>query len=174
MLFAQYFLLFCCLAASSSHAFVPKYPSARSRHVPPRSFSSLDTSDQTFELTVDMPPTGSELQAKMNFESILSVPSEVVEIRYKVPFNLNVEPKKGLAVCTKDGNGGEKVGDVLRFSSAWSLGLPEGEGLATTAAAFSGGLSWRCKMFDVLKAKAWEQVVEALVSNEQVRLLATS
>ena len=104
----------------------------------------------------------------MKISPILSVPSEIVEVRYKVPFGLNVEPRKGLAVCTQDGEGGEKKGDVLRYTSQWTLGLPAGDGLATTAAAFSGGLSWQCTMFNVMKAKEWGHVVQALVSNEQV------
>ena len=122
-----------------------------------------------FEVTVSLPPTGSGLQANMAFEPVLSVPSEIVEVRYEVPFGLNVEPKKGLAICTKDGEGGEKVGDVLRYASQWTLGLPMGSGIATTAAAFSGSLSWQCTMFNVVKAKEWGQVVEALLSNEQSR-----
>ena len=31
----------------------------------------------------------------------------------------------------------------------------------------TGGLKWGCSMFDVLQAKDWGQVVEALVSNTQ-------
>merc|ERR1711865_471165 len=112
---------------------------------------------------------GQGLQANLRIEPALSVPSEIVEVRYQVPFGLNVEPQKGLAVCTKEGDGGEKVGDVLRYSSQWTLGLPQGDGLVTQAAAFAGGLSWQCTMFNVLKAQAWEEVVEALLSNEQSR-----
>mmetsp|Transcript_23332 Transcript_23332/g.44417 ORF Transcript_23332/g.44417 Transcript_23332/m.44417 type:complete len:184 (+) Transcript_23332:97-648(+) len=119
----------------------------------------------TVTLTVDMPPTGSKRTARMKIEPALTVPSEIIEVRYKVPFGLNVEPKDNLAVCTKDGPGGEKVGDILRYTSQWTLGLPQGDGLITTAAAFSGSLKWGCNMFDVLQAKSWEQVVEALVSN---------
>jgi hypothetical protein len=116
-----------------------------------------------------MPPSGSELQAKMKIEPLLSVPSEIIEVRYRLPFDLNVEPRNNLAVCTKDGPGGEKQGDVLRFTSAWTLGLPQGEGLMASAAAFAGGVSWRCSMFDVMKAKSWGQVVEALTSNLPIR-----
>lgn len=39
----------------------------------------------------------------MKFPPILDVPSEIVEVRYAVPFGLDVAPKEGLAVCTKDG-----------------------------------------------------------------------
>ena len=48
------------------------------------------------------------------------------------------------------------------------MGLPTGEGLATTASYFGGGPTWQCTMFDVMKAKNWENVVEALVSNVDV------
>jgi hypothetical protein len=45
------------------------------------------------------------------------------------------------------------------------MGLPSGEGLAATAAFTGLGPSWQCSMFDVMKAKNWEQVVAALTSN---------
>lgn len=124
---------------------------------------------EPFEVLVEMPPTGSNVQAQLKFEPVLSEPSEIVEVRYSLPFGLNVEPRDNLALCTKDGEGGEKVGDVLRFTSAWALGLPRGDGLVTTAASFAGGLQWQCSMFDVMKCKNWEQVVEALTSNVESR-----
>lgn len=90
-----------------------------------------DASDR-FEISVDMPPRGSGLQANLAFDSVLSVPSEIVEVRYSLPFGLDVAPKNGLAVCTKDGPGGEKVNDVLRYCSQWTMGLPTGGGIAST------------------------------------------
>ena len=129
-----------------------------------------DTSKRaTFELTVDIPPEGSGVQAFMGIDPILSVPSELVVVRYKVPFGLSVEPQKNLAVVTQAGPGGEQPGDVLRYCSRWAMGLPQGDGLVTTAASFAGGLSWQCSMFNVVQAKAWEQVVEALTSNTESR-----
>ena len=65
----------------------------------------------------------------------------------------------------------EKEGDVLRYSSQWVMGLPSGDGLAATAAFTGGGPTWQCTMFDVMKAKNWEKVVEALTSNVDVSLL---
>ena len=103
---------------------------------------------------------------------LLSVASEIVVVRYALPFGLDVAPKNNLVVCTKDGKGGEKEGDILRYTSAWSIGLPQGDGLLSTAASFSGGVSWQCSLFDVMKAKSWEQVVEALTSNVEVRHIA--
>ena len=131
--------------------------------------TSLADATEPFELmTIDMPPSGSMLQANLKIKPILSVPSEMIEVRYKLPFGLDVAPKKGLAVCTKSGAGGEQEGDVLRYTSRWSMGLPSGDGLVSSAAAFSGGISWQCTMFNVMNAESWEEVVEALVSNDQV------
>jgi hypothetical protein len=127
------------------------------------------SSSPSFEIMVDMPPSTSVLKAQVKCEPVLSVPSELIEVRYKIPFGLDVAPSKGFAVCKKDGAGGEKVGDILRFTSQWTLGLPRGDGLITTAASFAGGLSWQCSLLDVSKSKAWELVVEALVSNDPGR-----
>ena len=176
-------LLICVLAGSTmivttTSAFVtPSSPRIQrntnynnNQHKQPRKTSSLaSSSSTTFELQVDLPPSNSGLQAYMKIQPLLSVPSELVVVRYKIPFGLDVAPKKGLAVCTKDGPGGEKVNDILRYTSQWSLGLPQGSGIATTAASFAGGVSWQCSMFDVAKAKVWEQVVQALTSNTVAR-----
>mmetsp|Transcript_1636 Transcript_1636/g.2347 ORF Transcript_1636/g.2347 Transcript_1636/m.2347 type:complete len:200 (+) Transcript_1636:79-678(+) len=124
---------------------------------------------EKWEFEIGMPPSNSGLQALVRMESILDGPSEMIEVRYKLPFGLDVQPQKGLAVCTKDGTGGEKVGDVLRFSSQWTMGLPRGDGLISTAASFSGGIGWQCSLFDVMKAKNWDMVVEALTSNVPAR-----
>lgn len=105
----------------------------------------------------------------MKIKPALDVPSELIEVRYGLPFGLDVAPKEGFAVCSKDGAGGEKVGDILRYTSQWTLGLPRGDGVITTAMSFSGGISWQVSMFDVMRAKRWEDVVEALVSNEDNR-----
>lgn len=130
--------------------------------------SFLHETKESVELSVMMPPSGSGLQANMKITPILSVPSEIIEVRYKVPFGLDVAPKNQLCLCTKDGAGGEKEGDVLRYTSQWTIGLPSGDGLLSTAASFSGGVSWQCSMFNVLQAKSWEQVVEALTTNVEV------
>jgi hypothetical protein len=127
-----------------------------------------DTDSDVVELAIGMPPSGSGWQANMRIQPILSVPSEFVEVRYKVPFGLNVAPKNQLCVCTKDGPGGEKEGDVLRYTSQWTLGFPSGDGLLTSAASFSGGVSWQCSLFNVVKARSWEEVVKALTSNVEV------
>jgi hypothetical protein len=135
-----------------------------------------------FELAVDLPGGGEssksdaenaavvgQLQAILKVEPLLDVPSCLVEVRYQVPFDLNVEPRKNLAVCTLAGKGGERPGDILRYTSQFTLGLPRQVGLGATAAAFAGGLQWQCSLFDVMKAAKWEQVVLALTSNTAER-----
>jgi hypothetical protein len=119
----------------------------------------------TFQLSIDLPPSKSDVQVNMGIDSILSVPSELIVVRYQVPFGLNAEPRKNLAVVTAAGPGGELPGDVLRYTSQWTMGLPRGDGLGTTFASFAGGLSWQCSMYNVMSAKNWEQVLQALLSN---------
>ena len=80
--------------------------------------------------------------------------------------NLHITSDKYI-VCIQAG--GEKVGDVLRYTSQWTLGLPRGDGVITTAMSFAGGIGWQVSMFDVARANKWEAVVEALVSNEGSR-----
>lgn len=137
-------------------------------HIQKGSDSALSESS-AFDIELVMPPSGSNLRASLKIEPVLNVPSEIVEVRYKVPFGLSVEPKDNLAICTKDGEGGEKEGDILRYTSQWTIGLPQGDGIATTAAMFAGGVSWGCSLYNVMAAKSWEQVVEALVSNVESR-----
>ena len=78
---------------------------------------------EPFKLVVNLPPRGkASLKFKPTFEA-----SEAVVVRYGMPFGLNVENKGGRAVCTKDGAGGEKVGDVLRYCTEFTMGLSGGE-----------------------------------------------
>mmetsp|Transcript_7553 Transcript_7553/g.8346 ORF Transcript_7553/g.8346 Transcript_7553/m.8346 type:complete len:189 (-) Transcript_7553:83-649(-) len=127
------------------------------------------TTDEPFEIEITIPPKQSGVVARLRFPPVFSEPSELVAVRYGLPFGLNVEPQNNLATCTKDGLGGEKVGDVLRYTSQWTMGLPQGDGVVSTVASFSGGISWQCSMFDVMKAKDWSIVIEALTSNVESR-----
>lgn len=74
--------------------------------------------------------------------------SEVVVVRYDLPFGLSAEPKNGQVVVTKDGKeGGEKVGDILRQTTYWRGSNPG--------------------LFDVSKnADNFDLVVQALVTND--------
>ena len=48
----------------------------------------------------------------MKVKKLLLTNSEIVEVRYRLPFGLDVEAKQGKIVCTKDGRGGKAVGDI--------------------------------------------------------------
>lgn len=105
-----------------------------------------------FELKIPMP--SNKGTANLRFKARLPE-SEVVVVRYALPFGLDVAPQDGLAVCTKDGEGGEKVGDVLRYCTEWSLGVAgtgNNAGVVETLASFGGALSWKLGLFDVAKA----------------------
>jgi len=128
----------------------------------------LGAAGEPIEMEVGIPPSSSGLKAQMRIPPILPN-SEMIEVRYGIPFGLNVEPRDGLAICTKDGAGGEKEGDVLRYTSAWTMGLPRGDGILSTAASFSGGIGWQCSLFNVAKANSWPEVIEALTSNVPAR-----
>mmetsp|Transcript_11830 Transcript_11830/g.16769 ORF Transcript_11830/g.16769 Transcript_11830/m.16769 type:complete len:187 (+) Transcript_11830:167-727(+) len=155
-----------CLQCAESFVVAPK----SSQHVGGVNSALRSSSPpESFEVVVNLPPSTNDLRAQMRIAPILSVPSEIIEVRYDLPFGLDVAPKDGMAVCTKDGPGGERVGDVLRFTSQWTMGLPRGDGLVTTAASFAGGLQWQCSMFDVMRASQWGEVVEALTSNVESR-----
>lgn len=96
--------------------------------------------------------------------------SEFIVVSYAVPFGLNVEkpPKNFPApMVTKDGPGGEKVGDVLRATTCFSQGF-QAAGAASDIAAFAGNIKWRRSVFDATGAQ-WEQTVQALVSNTAER-----
>ena len=67
---------------------------------------------EPFSMPIDLGPSGKgSLKFKPAMES-----SEAVLVKYPLPFNLNVENQGGRAVVTKDGPGGERVGDMLRES----------------------------------------------------------
>lgn len=127
------------------------------------------SSSESMEIEVVIPPQAKRLLAQIKCEPVLDGPSELIEVRYGLPFGLDVAPKDQMVVCNKAGANGERPGDVLRYTSQWTMGLPRGDGILTTAASFSGGLSWQCSLFDVMKASRWEDVIEALTSNTDTR-----
>mmetsp|Transcript_23232 Transcript_23232/g.53919 ORF Transcript_23232/g.53919 Transcript_23232/m.53919 type:complete len:189 (+) Transcript_23232:125-691(+) len=166
---SRIFLVYLLLLVQGSNAFTIQQLSQRQQHgASSRAISELRMA-KDFEVVVDMPPSGSGLRANLKFDTVLSSPGEIVEVRYKIPFGLDVAPKNNMAICTKDGKGGEKVGDVLRYTSHWTMGLPISDGLVDSAAAVAGGISWQCTMYNVMSAKGWDDVVEALVSNTPSR-----
>jgi len=104
-----------------------------------------------FEFSFEVPKKGiSDVgTAEVKLPPILEN-SEVVVVRYELPFGLNAEPdaKSGQVVVTKDGkDGGERVGDILRQTTYWRGKNPG--------------------LFDVSKnADNFDLVVKALVTND--------
>ena len=139
-----------------------------SHHLPIRAAAIVMQEREPFALKLDLPPRGT---CNLKFKPVFPA-SEAVVVKYGLPFNLNVESKNGLCTVTKPGAGGEAPGDILRYCTTWTLGLPGGAASpGATIASFSGaGLSYRLGLFDVCKeAKKWDDVVEALTSNTPER-----
>ena len=85
----------------------------------------------------------------MHFPAPVLPESEIIVVRYDLPFGLDAAPDvaTGQVVVTKDGKGGEKVGDILRQTTVWSGKTPG--------------------LFDVSKNAAnFDAVIKALVSND--------
>lgn len=116
-----------------------------------------------FVMPIDLGASGKgQLKFKPSFAS-----SEAVLVKYALPFELSVEQQSGKPVVTKDGPGGERVGDVLRYSTKWEQELPNArnDGVFDMLGSFGGLLKWKVNMFDMNKAQSWDDVVEALTSN---------
>jgi len=113
--------------------------------------SSSESSRPNFEFSFDIPKKGiSDVgTAEVNLPPVLER-SEILVVRYDLPFGLSAEPDKelGQVVVTKDGKaGGEKVGDILRQTTYWRGKNPG--------------------LFDVSKnADNFDLVVQALVTND--------
>eukprot|EP01038_Epipyxis_sp_PR26KG_P004141 gene4141-5895_t len=96
--------------------------------------------------------------------------SEFYTVNYAVPFNLNIDkPPKGFPapIVSKDGEFGEKEGDVLRATTCWSQGF-NAAGVTSDIAMFAGNIKWRKSVFETAGAP-WQQVVDALLSNTEER-----
>jgi hypothetical protein len=86
----------------STYAFTSQPVASLLQRTTSASSSSLyEANAGPFEVTVDLPGEG--LAAQMKFKPVLDVPSKMVEVRYAVPFGLDVAPQNNLAICTKDG-----------------------------------------------------------------------
>ena len=95
---------------------------------------------------------------------------EIIQVRAPLPINLDLAPVSGLATITKSSpSTGIREGDVLRYCSQFTMGLPRGDGIITTVGSFGGAIGWQCSLFNVKNARKWEEVVEALVSNDESR-----
>ena len=89
----------------------------------------------------------------MKFRPVLT-DSELVYVTYKLPFGLSAEPRGRVVSVTKDGEGGEKVGDILRFTLEW-------QGGQASPAMFDV-----CSCMERRLETSFDRVVQALTSND--------
>ena len=93
----------------------------------------VESNRPDFQCSFEIPKKGiAEYgECQMKFKPLLATGSECVVVRYDLPFGLAAEPRGRVVVVTKDGPGGEKVGDILRFTtlgcvSGWARTAPVG------------------------------------------------
>ena len=105
---------------------------------------------EDFEFSFDIPQKGITEYGTMEVRLPPLLESSTLEVvRYRLPFGLDAAPDAatGQVVVTKDGKGGEKVGDILRQTTYWR-----------------GKQPW---LFDVSRNAAnFDLVVQALVSKD--------
>jgi len=116
-----------CLVASTSALRIATVPRTNRATVLRMSeMSAADTyaaNREKFWVEFEIPKKGiaeyGTCQAKL---APLLESSECITLETVLPFGLSAEPQDGRVIVTKDGAGGERVGDVLRFFSAWKQG----------------------------------------------------
>lgn len=123
--------------------------------LPPRNAPLASSARSDFEFSFEVPKKGiADIgTAEVKLPPLLEE-SEILVVRYDLPFGLSAEPspsQNGEVVVTKDGAPGkEKIGDILRQTTYW------------------GGIGGKeVGIFDVSKNKDnFERVVGALVTND--------
>ena len=95
--------------------------------------------------------------------------STCVTIEKALPFGLNAEPVDGRVVVKKDGDTGEKQGDVLRFFSAWKVSatgdpVPQPEMVDVEKVMFRTQKNG--ERIARSKAEGFDKIVEKLCSND--------
>jgi hypothetical protein len=113
-----------------------------------RTTTSIFSTRDEFEFSFEMPKKGIAEYGTAQVKLPPVLPnSEIVVVRYDLPFGLNAAPSNDQIVVTQDGRGGEKVGDILRQTTYWRGKTPG--------------------LFDVSKnADNFDAVIAALVTNE--------
>ena len=108
---------------------------------------------ENFECSFEIPKKGIAEYGtvNMNFAPLLATNSELVVVRYELPFGLSAEPRGRVVAVTADG-AQERVGDILRFTLKWNGQEP--------------GMFDVCKCMERQLANSFDQVVAALTSND--------
>ena len=141
------------LSLALSNAFVPSasWNALTKRSTKQESSTAFyDTGRPDFEFSFEIPKKGiADIgTAEVKLPPLLEK-SELIVVRYDLPFGLNAAPDEasGEVVVTQDGTGGEKVGDILRQTTYWRGREPG--------------------LFDVSKnAGNFDLVIQALVTND--------
>lgn len=146
---SQLGFLLLVLSASLTDAFVPSSASQTATCIT-KSSTAIYEARREFEFSFEIPKKGiaDVGTAEVRLPPLLEK-SEVIVVRYDLPFGLNAAPDEasGQVVVTEDGSGGEKVGDILRQTTYWRGNQPG--------------------IFDVSKNAAnFDLVVQALVTND--------
>ena len=105
-------ILLAAIAASAA-AFAPaNQPAGLCRSASTLRMASDDAASDSskFELMTRLPPSTSILQAQLAFPSVVDGPSEIVEVRYNLPFGLDVAPRKGTCSLHKVQRRGRTAG----------------------------------------------------------------
>ena len=135
-----------CISRSTTSLFQQEEGISNSE--PPQT-EEKPTSRPDFEFSFEVPKKGiADIgTAEVKLPPLLEK-SELVVVRYDLPFGLSAEPTNGQVVVTKAGKeGGEMVGDILRQTTYWRGKEPG--------------------LFDVSKnADNFDLVVQALVTND--------
>ena len=115
--------------------------------------SVVTSNRENFACSFEIPKKGiSEYgTVNMNFKPLLATASELVVVRYELPFGLSAEPRGRVVVVTKDGEQ-ERTGDILRFTLKWNGQEP--------------GMFDVCKCMERQLQNSFDQVVGALTSND--------
>jgi hypothetical protein len=138
---------------SLSNAFVPGSTAfTRTPRTQTKKTSSTAVHDARpdFEFSFEIPKKGiaDVGTAEVKLPPLLEN-SEIIVVRYDLPFGLNAAPDEasGHVLVTQDGSGGEQVGDILRQTTYWRGREPG--------------------IFDVSKNAAnFDLVIQALVTND--------
>ena len=167
-------ILLCSVACASALTMTPQLSasaaSARMRAAPLRMDDIPMTKDSRgvdpkkrdpFMCSFEIPAKGIAEYGTVNmkFRPVLT-DSELVYVTYKLPFGLSAEPRGRVVSVTADGEGGEKVGDILRFTLEW-------QGGQASPAMFDV-----CSCMERRLETSFDRVVQALTSNDGTCALA--
>lgn len=156
-------LLVLSAAASASALMTPQLSSARASRAAVLRMDDIPmTKPNTGVVPTARPPFACSFEipkkgiaeygtCNMNFKPLLTN-SELVMVTYELPFGLSAEPKGRVVAVTADGAGGEKVGDILRFTLQWKGQQP--------------GMFDVCSCMERRLQNSFDEVIAALVSND--------